>query len=113
MYFNVAMVKTLVQALRLRFPGSELTFDAFSPFLVRMNNLRLALSRSGMSARYCWGLKRGREIERWDDDIKMLDEWHPFERPEPRLAKVQWMRHFPPLARIMGIYRYRLGSPPQ
>ena len=108
MYFDEAQVKSLVLALREHFPGAELVFDAFSPFLVRMNNLRI--SRTKIGARYHWGLKRGKDLERWGDGITLLDEWFPFDRPEPRLAHAQWMRHVPLLARVMGIFHYRLGT---
>lgn len=110
MYFEEAQVRSLVLMLRKRFPGAELVFDAFSPFLVRANNLRLWISRSGISARYHWGLKRGRDLEGWGEGIRLLDEWFPFDRPEPRLARVQWVRHIPLLAKVMGIYHYRLGK---
>ena len=107
MYFEEAQIKALVLALRDHFPSAELIFDAFSPFLVRMNNLRI--SRTKIGARYRWGLKRGRDIESWGAGIRLLNEWYPFSRPEPRLAHVQWMRHIPLLAKVMGIFHYRLG----
>jgi len=108
MYFEERRIRSLVLALRERFPGAELACDAFSPFLVRANNLRLRLSRSGIGARYHWGMSRGDDVERWGEGIRLLDEWHPFDRPEPRLAHARWMRHIPPLARIMGVFHYRL-----
>ena len=108
MYFDEAQVKSLVLALRERFPGAELVLDAFSPFLIRMNNLRI--SRTKIGARYHWGLKRGKDLEQWSDGITLLDEWFVFDRPEPRLAHAQWMRHVPLLARVMGIFHYRLGT---
>jgi len=108
MYFEEGQVRPLVLRLRDHFPGSELAFDAFSPFLVRMNNLRIRRTKIG--ARYRWGLKRGRELERWGDGITMLEAWYPFDRPEPRLSHVSWMRHVPLLARVMGIFHYRLGE---
>jgi O-methyltransferase involved in polyketide biosynthesis len=108
MYFEEAQIKSLALMLRDRFPGAELVFDAFSPFLVRMNNLRLA--RTKMGARYYWGLKRGKDLESWGNDIRLLDEWFPFDRPEPRLAQLRWMRYIPLLAKVMGIFRYRLGK---
>lgn len=111
MYFAETQVKTLVLTLREHFSGAELVFDAFSPFLVRANNFRLRISRAKMGARYHWGLKRGTDLERWGEDIRLLDEWFPFDRPEPRLARVQWVRHIPPLARVMGIFHYQLGLP--
>jgi O-methyltransferase involved in polyketide biosynthesis len=108
MYFEEAQVRSLVLMLRDQFPSSELAFDAFSPFLVRMNNLRI--SRTKIGARYQWGLKRGRDLESWGDGIALLSEWFPFSCPEPRLAHVSWMRHIPLLARVMGVFHYRLGK---
>jgi O-methyltransferase involved in polyketide biosynthesis len=107
MYFEETQVKSLVLSLRERFPGAELVCDAFSPFLVRMNNLRIARTKIG--ARYAWGLKRGKDLEKWGDGICLLDEWFPFDRPEPRLAYLRWIRYIPLLAKVMGIFHYRLG----
>jgi O-methyltransferase involved in polyketide biosynthesis len=107
MYFEEAQVKSLVLMLRDHFPGAELVIDAFSPFLVRANNLRLSITKFG--ARYHWGLKRGQEIEGWGDGIHLLDEWGYFDRPEPRLDHIRWMRHIPLLARVLRIYHFRLG----
>ena len=108
MYFTGAQVKSLVLTLLEHFPGAELVFDAYSPYLVRMNNLRLSLTKFG--ARYYWGLKSGKELESWDPGISLLDEWSYFDRPEPRLDHIRWMRHIPFLARVLCIYHYRLGK---
>jgi O-methyltransferase involved in polyketide biosynthesis len=108
MYFEQAQVKSLVLMLRDHFPGAELVFDAFSPFLIRANNLRMAISKFGV--RYHWGLRRGQELETWGDGIRLLDEWGYFDRPEPRLEAIRWMRHIPLLARVMRVYHYRLGE---
>jgi O-methyltransferase involved in polyketide biosynthesis len=110
-YFEAAAVRGLVGSLEHRFPGSELVFDAFSPFTVHVSNLRLRLSRSGVRAHYGFGLRRGEDVERWADGIRLLDQWHPFDRPEPRLARYGWVRHVPFLSRPIGVYHYRLGTP--
>jgi len=108
MYFEEARVKWLVLTLRDRFPGAELVIDAFSPFIVQANNLRMSITKLG--ARYHWGLKRGQEIEGWGDGIRLLDEWGYFDRPEPRLDHIRWMRHIPLLARVLRIYHFHLGK---
>ena len=110
MYFHEAQIRSLVLALQERFPGAELVFDAFSPYIVLMNNLRFALTK--YSARYHWGLRRGQDIEKWGKGIRLLDTWFPFDRPEPRLAGVWWMRHVPLFAKVLGIFHYRLGELP-
>jgi O-methyltransferase involved in polyketide biosynthesis len=107
MYFHESQVKALVVGLRQHFPGAELVFDAFSPFIVRANNLRMTLSR--MSARYHWGLSCGRDVEQWASSIRLLSEWFPFSRPEPRLAKFQWARNIPLIAKTIGVYHFQLG----
>lgn len=108
MYFDEARVRSLVLTLLDRFPGSELVFDAFSPFLVRMNNRRMR--RTGIGASYRWGLKRAKDVESWGPDIRLLDEWFPFSHPEPRLGHYRWVRFIPLLAKVIGIFHYRLGE---
>lgn len=108
MYFKEEQVKSLVLMLRDHFPGAELVIDAFSPFLVRANNLRMLLTRFGV--RYYWGLRRGQELESWGKGIRLLDEWGYFDEPEPRLDHIRWMQHIPLLARVLRIYHYQLGD---
>jgi O-methyltransferase involved in polyketide biosynthesis len=108
MYFKETQIRSLILALLERFPGSELVFDGFSPYLVRMNNLRMLFG--GVGARYYWGLKHGKDLEGWGKGIHLLDEWFPLDHPEPRLERVQWVRSIPFLARVIGIFHYRLGE---
>jgi len=109
-YFRRDQVKSLVVALRKNFPGSEVIFDAFSPLVVHGNNLRMRIRHMGV--RYHWGIGDARELERWAPGMRLLDEWFPFDRPEPRLAKLQWIRRFPFLAKSIGVYHYQLGATP-
>jgi O-methyltransferase involved in polyketide biosynthesis len=53
-YFEEAQVKTLFLKIQDHFPGSELVCDAHTPFVIRTDNLQLALS--GVKARLRWGL---------------------------------------------------------
>jgi methyltransferase (TIGR00027 family) len=107
MYFGEAQVKSLVLTLREHYPGAELVFDAFSPFFVWANNRRF--TRTGVGARCHWALKRGKDLESWGEDIRLLDEWFAFMGAEPRLAHVRWVRHVPLLSKTAGIFHYRLG----
>jgi O-methyltransferase involved in polyketide biosynthesis len=108
MFLEEAQVKSLVLTLKEHFPGAELVFDAFSPFFVWANNRRVARTKIG--SRCYWALKHGKDLERWGDDICLLDEWFPYSHPEPRLAYVRWVRHIPVLAKTMGVFHYRLGK---
>jgi len=108
MYFEEGQVKSLILLLQQHFPGAELVFDAFSPFLVKMNNLRMSATK--MSARYHCGLTRGKDLESWAGDIRLIDEWFPFYGSEPRLAHIRWMRNIPLFSKVMGIFHYQHGK---
>jgi O-methyltransferase involved in polyketide biosynthesis len=108
MYFEEAQLKSLVLRLQARFPAAELVFDAFSPYNVWTNNLRLALTKMG--ARYRWAPRNWRDLELWGEGICLLDSWGYFDRPEPRLAHIWWMRHIPLFAQISRVLHYRLGT---
>jgi O-methyltransferase involved in polyketide biosynthesis len=109
-YFEEAQVKSLFLRLRDAFPGSEMVCDAHTPFIVRMDNLQLALSK--VSARLHWGLKQGKDVESWGEGLKLLDEWFYFDDPEPRMKSYRWMFYFKILGKSTGIFHYRLGMRP-
>jgi O-methyltransferase involved in polyketide biosynthesis len=111
-YFIEAQVKSLVLTLRDHFPGTELVFDGWTPFLVWVGNRQLSLTSSKVAAGLLrWGFWRGQELEGWGDGIRLLDEWGFFDQPEPRLAHIRWWwRHIETLVRTQRIYHFRLGK---
>jgi len=106
MYFEGAQVKSLVLMLRDHFPGAELVFDAFSPFMRRAHNFKV--TRTGVGAYLHWALKHGQDLERWSDGIRLLNERFPFQYPEPRMRRALQMRLFPFLATAVGVFHYQL-----
>jgi methyltransferase (TIGR00027 family) len=106
MYFEEAQVRSLVLALKKHFPGAELVFDAFSPFFVWANNRRV--TRTKVGARCHWALRHGKDLERWSDGIRLLDERFPFQYPEPRLGRALWVRHIPLFSKTVGVFHYQL-----
>lgn len=71
-YFEESQVKALILMLRDHFPGAELICDAFTPLMVRLDNL--ILIRTKFDARLRWGIKHGRDMERWGSGITLLKE---------------------------------------
>ncbi len=106
MYFREVQVKSLVLRLRDRFPGAELVFDAFSPFMRWGHNARVTRTRVG--AHLHWALKHGQDLERWGGGIRLLDKQFPFQHPEPRMRRALQMRLFPFLATAVGVFHYQL-----
>jgi hypothetical protein len=54
----------------------------------------------------------GRELERWAEGIRLLDEWGFMDEAEPRLRTILWMRPFEKLFRTLRIYHFQLGVKP-
>ncbi len=107
MYFTEAEVKSLVLRLKGHFPGAELVFDAYSPFMRWAHNLRVIRKRVG--ARLSWDLKHSQDLERWSAGIRLLDERFPFQFPEVDQRRALRVRLFLPLvARGIGIFRYQI-----
>ncbi len=107
-YFTEAQVKALVLRLADHFPGAELVFDGWRPFEVWLGNRYLSDSQYAGLMR--WGLWRGREMERWGDDIHLLDEWGFFDQPEPRMNAFRWMAPLFRLFKPMRIFHFQLGK---
>lgn len=74
-YFEEYQIRELFKKIADLFPCSEVVFDASSPIGVRVAN-KVVIKSSGMDegSFLRWGLKSVREIESWDDRIKILDE---------------------------------------
>jgi methyltransferase (TIGR00027 family) len=115
MYFDEAQVKSLVLRLQEHFPGAELVFDAYSPFLMWSHNLRVTRKRVG--AQLHWALKHPQDLEAWRPatgsgggaGICLLDERYPFQYPEMALRRALRVRLAPFLAaKGIGVFRYRL-----
>src|SRR5512136_41001 len=67
MYLQEAQVKSLVLTMKEHFPGAELVFDAYSPFMRWAHNLRVTRKRIG--AYLHWDLKHSQDLEEWGDGI--------------------------------------------
>ena len=103
-YLEEDNVKRLVQALAGNFPGAELACEVYSPVVLRLH------PRPAAVAQPHWGLKKDRDIEAWAPGVHLLSQWCYFDKPEPRLGTMQFMRHFPFLTKMVRIVHYRLGN---
>ncbi len=113
MYFKEAQVKSLVLTLHSHFPGAELVFDAFSPFMRWAHNVKVTRTRVGVKLH--WGLKHARDLEGWgtastvNTGIRLLGEKYPFQTSEPRIRRALKMRLFPFIATTIGVFHYQLS----
>jgi len=107
-YFREAQVKSVVLRLRDHFPGAELVFDGWTPFLVWLGNRQLSSSK--FAGLLHWGFWRSQALEGWGEGIHMLGQWGFFDQPEPRMDSFRWMAPIFRLFKPMRIFHFRLGE---
>ncbi len=106
-YFEESKVKEFLVRLADRFPGSEIIFDASSPYGIKTAN-RMVIKRSGLDEKSFlkWGLKNAETLTTWDKRFRVLNTHYYFGSSGQRLAlrirligwvsdrmKVQYMVH--------------------
>jgi O-methyltransferase involved in polyketide biosynthesis len=72
-YFAESEVKAFLVRLADRFPGSEIIFDASSPYGIKTAN-RMVIKRSGLDENSFlkWGLKNAETLTTWDKRFRVL-----------------------------------------
>jgi O-methyltransferase involved in polyketide biosynthesis len=72
-YFEEQQVRDLLVRLARAFPGGGMVLDTFSPLGMRVSNRRV-LRDSGMDAAAVlrWCIRRPRDIQHWDDAIRVV-----------------------------------------
>ncbi|HSN73640.1 MAG TPA: methyltransferase domain-containing protein [Anaerolineae bacterium] len=108
LYFPEYEVRRLVLALRERFPESELIFDSAPWILTRAGWLHPALR--ALKQNVSWCMRAGDDLEAWHPAIRLLEDWHYFDQPEPRLGLARLGRFIPTFRTGYRVVRYRLGE---
>ena len=115
MYLHGTEVKALVLELQSRFAGCELVCEVVNSLWLKkglrwMVNFKLQRQlKLGKDATFNFGLRDGREMEKWGEGIEFLDEWSYFDEDEPRLGWLRLFRHFELLRRTQWTLHYRLS----
>ena len=73
-YFKEPEVKDLINKLICTFEGSELLSTVIPPFIVKNRTKKGVFGEMG--AEFQWGLKNGREMEKYNPKIKFIQEWN-------------------------------------
>lgn len=83
MYLSEDEVRALVLRLREAFPGCLLVCDAFSTMTAKRAAAHPSLKRTG--AVIGWGIDDPRDMERWADGIRLIEEWSFSQSPDIEL----------------------------
>lgn len=78
-YFEEEQMKNFFIGVACAFPGSEILFDAASPFGVKVANQKV-IKAGGMdeSSILRWGIDKIERIRSWDDRIQIIEEYPMF-----------------------------------
>ncbi|MEZ4380893.1 MAG: class I SAM-dependent methyltransferase [Nannocystaceae bacterium] len=118
MYLPQAEVEALVVALRARFPGSELVFEAVNrrwlrPAMRWMIRVKMRYELGlGPDTDYRFGIADSREPESWTPGIRLLGEWVYLDVDEPRIGPIRRLRGLSIMRHTQWTARYALGEPP-
>lgn len=113
-YFEEVQVKAFLIKLANTVPGSEILFDACSPRGLEMAN-RKVIKAGGMdaSAILRWGIRRAKDMERWDSRIAVVEEYPLFRDMRRALStREKWGTFLSDALRIMSMVHLRLGARP-
>ena len=105
MFFSETEVKQLFKAIKNNFTDAEIIFDSLGTFLAQ--NSRINSGDLNINATYKWGIKDLREIETWDDKIKLVSQWHYLDRYKHRLGLMGLLSYVPGIRRQVKIGHLR------
>jgi O-methyltransferase involved in polyketide biosynthesis len=78
MYFTEEQVKNIFMNLATNYAGSTLLFDAHSSWGLEMNVPRNHPFMNKMYQMWQWTINSWNDVEKWSQEIKVVDEWYPW-----------------------------------
>jgi len=81
-YFPEAEVRELMLTLAEAFPGGEMIFESYAPKLLyyREKSLEKRGAHSDMLRQMQWGLRSGKELQKWSENIKLVEQYGFYSR---------------------------------
>lgn len=115
-YFYENEVKKLIFTLQKNFPGCEIVFDVTSKYMEKIRNNRLLKGYfkliTGLeytTIKTNFAIKKGKDIESWNDEIKLLDEWSFFDTEIEKIKFFKLYKFLESVRRTDWIVRYKLN----
>ena len=96
MYLTEQEVKGIMDKLAAAFKGAEMLLETTPASLVKQNQKQdLIKDQYQIEARLQWGIKKGKEIEKLNDGIKFIEDWHYFDYHKDRWRIIRWLSLIP------------------
>jgi O-methyltransferase involved in polyketide biosynthesis len=95
MFFMEDELRPLFNALVKRFLAAEMLFEMLPPFAVGRSKYHDSLNKIEGQTEFKWGLKKSRDMEKWNTHIKFLEEWNYLEFHKKRWKSLRFMLLIP------------------
>jgi O-methyltransferase involved in polyketide biosynthesis len=109
-YFQENEIRSFFIRLAEKFPGSEILFDASSPYGIKVAN-KLVIQRGGLDEKsyLTWGIDHAEVLEQWDTRFKVIETLYYFKGNRKLLPFNVWLiGMFSDSRRIQYMVRLRL-----
>lgn len=114
MYLHEDEVRNLILQLQKRFPGCELACEIANSYVVKVLKRKIWRKKFqrdfhlGKDATFHFGIKDGKEFEKWNEGITFLDEWTYFDDKEKKLGWMNFFGRFEKMKKAQWIVHYQL-----
>ena len=102
MYFPESQVKELLSVLSTAFPGVEMLLETMSPFMVQESKKPETGRRFQIDVSFEWGVQSGKELEKFNDRIRLVNEWNPLDYHKQRWKTMRWLTMIPTIRNSFG-----------
>ncbi len=104
MYFTDTEVEELFNKFVSSFKSAEMLIEITNLHLVKQSKKDDLINKQyKINATLKWGIKNGREIEKLNNNIKFINEWHYFDYHRDRWKIIRWLSLIP-------LFKNRFGN---
>ena len=104
MYFTENEVQKLMDKLVTSFKSAEMLIEITTPHTVKQSKDNDLINKQyQINATLKWGVKNGKELEKINNKIKFIEEWHYFNFHRNRWKSIRWLSLIP-------IFKKRYGN---
>jgi O-methyltransferase involved in polyketide biosynthesis len=102
MYFEEYEVRAILKQIGKRFLQCEMLIEGMSPFIAKNSDKHADVKK--YAATFKWGIKTGKEIDRWNIGLIFVAEFYYFDRHRSRVPfYLRWLCQIPAFRKMMKI----------
>jgi len=115
MYLREDDVKNLTLMLQKNFPGCELVCEVSNVYVIKLLKRKIWKKKFqrdyhlGKDVTLQFGIKDGKDIEKWSEGITFLDEWTFFDDTENKLGWMNFLGQFEKMKKAQWLVHYQLN----